>query len=643
MIIATAGHVDHGKTSLVRQLTGVETDTLAEEKARGLSINLGYAYLPRPDDSPLGFIDVPGHQRFINTMISGISGIDLGLLVVAADDGVMPQTVEHVDVLDILGIDRLTVAINKSDKVDTERLARVEEEVVDLLAARRWTDTDIFRVSSLDGHGVPALKTHLFEQSYKQQARRIAGGFRLSIDRCFTARGAGLVVTGTASMGEVAVGDTLVLLPSGREVRVRGLRAHDQAVDTASAGQRVALNLSGRIDAADIERGDWLVDPAFASTSTRLDVAFSLLPGAPFALKHLAPIKMHLGARRIAGRIALVDGAQRRLQPGNECLAQLILDSPVSAVLGERFLLRDQAENVILGGGFILDPEGPKYGKSRPNRLTWLRAMQAPAETTSLKQLLADDVLVDLDHFWRIRNLPTATRDTLVPKDARTFESEGRQWAISDSRWIAAKRRLVDTVVQWHTDNPEQPGIRMTELRDGLARELGTALAMAVVVNAIKSGELVLKDGYISRSGFRRTQSAQLRDHWDALNDYLKQCGLQIPLRSELSAGAQIPEDKLREVIKEAIRSGTLLRLNGNRYALPEHVLQLTERVVAANEQGDDLSIVNLKSHFGSGRKLTVELLEYFDSIHFTKRQGDTRVILDADKPRQRLRTATGP
>ncbi|MGB1141838.1 MAG: selenocysteine-specific translation elongation factor, partial [Halioglobus sp.] len=269
MIIATAGHVDHGKTSLVRQLTGVETDTLAEEKARGLSINLGYAYLPRPDDSPLGFIDVPGHQRFINTMISGISGIDLGLLVVAADDGVMPQTVEHVDVLDILGIDRLTVAINKSDKVDTERLARVEEEVVDLLAARRWTDTDIFRVSSLDGHGVPALKTYLCEQSYKQQARRIAGGFRLSIDRCFTARGAGLVVTGTASMGEVAVGDTLVLLPSGREVRVRGLRAHDQAVDTASAGQRVALNLSGRIDAADIERGDWLVDPAFASTSTR--------------------------------------------------------------------------------------------------------------------------------------------------------------------------------------------------------------------------------------------------------------------------------------------------------------------------------------------------------------------------------------
>lgn len=637
MIIATAGHVDHGKTSLVRQLTGVETDTLAEEKERGLSINLGYAYLPRPNGDSLGFIDVPGHQRFINTMISGISGIDMGLLVVAADDGPMPQTIEHLDVLDILGVDQLTVAISKIDRASQSHLAEVQEQIQGLLAARRWRDTAVFPLSNQDGSGVAALKSHLLQHTQQRREHRSEGGFRLSIDRCFTAKGAGLVVTGTASAGTVQQGDKLLLLPSRTEVRIRGLRAHNETVERAGAGQRVALNLSGKIDVSDIERGDWLVDPDFALCSSRLDVAFSLSASAPFPLKHLAPVKLYIGARRVAGRLALVDGADRRLLPGNDCIAQLILDQPVSAVLGERFLLRDQAENVILGGGTVLEPDGPKYGKSRPGRLAWLQAMQLPSAEESLARLLEQNLLVELDRFWAIRNRPVPENGKLLPNGTQQFESEGKQWAVTQSRWEEAGEHLAQLLGNWHQAHPEQPGIKMTDLKPAMAQGFEPALAMAVLVSKLQAGELVLRDGHISRKGFKKTESATVRGHWHTIKQHLAQCQLHIPLLSELAEATGIPGDELRQVIKEATRAGELHRVSDKRYALSEQLLQFSERVVEADRRGEELSVIKLKTHFQSGRNLTVELLEYFDSIHFTKRQGDTRIVLNGAAARERF------
>ena len=629
MIIATAGHVDHGKTSLVRQLTGVETDTLAEEQVRGLSINLGYAYLPCPGGSPLGFIDVPGHQRFINTMISGISGIDMGLLVVAADDGAMPQTLEHLDVLDILGVEQLTVVISKIDRVSQSRLREVDLQVGELLSERQWNETAFFHVSSEDGSGIAALKASLLEQAGQIRERQAEGGFRLSIDRSFVAKGAGLVVTGTAAAGKVAVGDRLVLLPSGQEVRVRDLRANDEAVADAMAGQRVALNLSGGVTPSDIDRGDWLVDPDHALSSTRLDVSFSLLQGAPFSLKHLAPVKLHIGARRVAGRLALVDGAAGRLHPGGQCIAQLLLDGPVSAMLGDRFLLRDQAENVILGGGSVLDPEGPKFGKSRPGRLAWLQAMAAPSAEEALSQLLAQEQLVELDRFWAIRNRRVDQVDTRLPGDGKSFEYDGRQWATTQRRWSETCQHLQSLVGNWHETHPEQAGIKMTDLKTDMSREHEPAVAMAALVSMLQAGDLVLRDGHISRRGFQKATSEEARSHWNALRQHLLHCRHQVPLFSELAAAIEVPEPALRSVIKEATRSGELHRLNDNRYALPEQLLHFSNRVVEADRKGEELSVINLKARFQSGRKLTIELLEYFDSIHFTRRQGDTRIVIN--------------
>ena len=638
MIIATAGHVDHGKTSLIRLLTGVETDTLAEEQARGLSINLGYAYLPRPQASPLGFIDVPGHQRFINTMISGISGIDMGLLVVAADDGPMPQTLEHLDVLEILGVEQLTVVISKTDRVDQARLAEVEQQLASLLTHRNWPETLIFPVSNANGNGVAELKDFLLLQEENKRRSRTEGGFRLSIDRCFNAKGSGLVVTGTASVGQVETGDKLLLLPSGKEVRVRGLRAHDQDVETAGAGQRVALNLSGKIEKSGIERGDWLVAPDCALSSARLDVSFTLLSSVPFPLKHLAPIKLHIGAKRVAGRMAIIESAERRLHPGDHCLAQLILEQPVSAILGERFLLRDQAENVILGGGSVLDSLGPKSGKSRPDRLVWLKAMQSGTANESLAYLIAHDQLVDLDRFWAIRNYPAIPGDVSLPTKTRQFESDGRHWLVSQTRWEQAGQLLQRIIDSWHRDKPQSPGIKMTELKPVMRQQIESSLAMAVLVSQVQAGELQLRDGHISRKGFKPRASSERQAHWQTFRQYLLGCQLQIPLLSEAFETTRIPEQALRQVVKEATKSGELHRLNDNRYALPEQLLHFSRQMLLADQRGEDLSVGVLKSHFNSGRKLTVELLEYFDSIRFTRREGNRRLIVDGDIPLQRFR-----
>jgi len=439
------------------------------------------------------------------------------------------------------------------------------------------------------------------------------------------------VVTGTAGAGEVQTGDTLLMLPQGEPVRVRGLRAHNEDADRATAGQRVALNLSGRIEKSDIDRGDWLVDPACKLLSNRLDVSFSLLDSAPFTLKHLSPVKLHIGARRTAGRLALIDPDQRRVKPGTTCTAQLILDEPVSATHGERYLLRDQAETVILGGGRVLDPQGPQYGKSRPGRLTWLTAMTFPTDDEALAYLLDRGELVDLNHFWTIRNQPEIPERASLPANATMFDYEDTRWVTTQARWSQAREALLDTINEWHKTHQELPGIKMTELKPLMVRTMEAALVMGVLVASLKSGDLLLKEGRISAAGFTVKVSEQSTRQWQAVRSHLERCQLKIPLVSELSEAVQIPENELRQLIKTAVKTGKLYRVHENRVALGEQLRQYCDRVIEAERNGDELTVVTMKGYFGSGRKLTIELLEFFDSIHFTRREGDRRVVINSD------------
>ena len=314
MIIATAGHIDHGKTALVRALTGVDTTHLPEERARGITVDLGYAYAAGPDGRRIGFVDVPGHERLVRTMVAGATGVDLALLVVAADDGPMPQTREHLAILDLLDLKRAVVALTKSDRVDPVRLALAAAEVAAMLRGTALAGAPILPCSSLTGDGIPALRA-LLQAAAAVPAAPPRGGFRLAVDRAFTVAGAGLVVTGAVHGGDVAVGQRLVLARSGAEVRVRGLHAQNRPAERGQAGQRLALNIAGpRLDRSPPARGDWLVAPGLEAESARLDVALRLLPGEARALRHWTPVHVHLGAADIPGRVGLLEGTS--LEPG---------------------------------------------------------------------------------------------------------------------------------------------------------------------------------------------------------------------------------------------------------------------------------------------------------------------------------------
>ena len=636
MIVATAGHVDHGKTSLIKALTGIETDTLAEEQARGLSINLGYAHVTRSDGSLLSFIDVPGHHRFMNTMIAGIGGIDRALLVVAADDGPMPQTLEHLDVLELLGVSELTIAISKIDRVDTVRIEAVRESIVSLLAKRGWTDFEYFLVSSVTGQGIDALKTHLMGASVQTRAIDENEGFRLSIDRRFNVKGQGLVVTGTASAGYVNVGDTLVLQPSGMDLRVRGLRCHDQDVETAGSGQRLAINLAGRVQLEDIERGDWLASPNSIEPSSRLDVSFSLRSDAPFTLKHLAPVKLHLGAKRVSGKLALVSTNKRRLDPGDECLAQLILDDKVSSVVGDRFVIRDHAETRVLGGGRVLDPNGPKQGKSRAGRLQWLSAMQISDHELALQELLQNHQVVDVERFWHSRNQMNSMQ---IPADSNGFSIKSQTFAVSEDYWKQACEQVITLLNDFHRKAPTQPGLRAAELINRCKPLLGTTLTQGVIVALAKTQLIKEKDGFIRTAAFASNEQAEAIPNWPEVESALKRAGKDIPMISELGVLSRLTENQLSDTVKAGIERGLLHRISPSRVALPQQLLWFANQTIGTEAAGLELSVIELKTQFGLGRKLTIEVLEYFDRVKFTRRRDDKRIIVNDDNVLDRFKT----
>ena len=381
MLIGTAGHIDHGKTALIKALTGVDADRLKEEKARGITIDLGYAFAPLPNGEVLGFIDVPGHERFVHNMLAGATGIDFVLLVIAADDGPMPQTREHLEIVDLLGISHGAVALAKIDRVEAARVAEVQAEIEQLLAGTMLAGSPVFPVSSINGDGIEALRAHLESTAAIRQSHADDGNFRLAVDRCFTLTGSGTVVTGTVFAGGVQVGDKLLVSPSGKEVRVRSIHAQNRAAESGQAGQRCALNLVG-VEKKDIARGDWVLAPAVHAPIQRLDVRIKLPATARRALRHWTPVHLHVGAADVLGRVSLLEGTT--VEPGAQALAQLVLDQPVGSLRADRFILRDQSAQYTLAGGVVLDPFAPARKVRTPARLALLRAARAQVSTCGI-------------------------------------------------------------------------------------------------------------------------------------------------------------------------------------------------------------------------------------------------------------------
>lgn len=639
MIIATAGHVDHGKTSLIKALTGVDTDRLEEEKRRGLSINLGYAYLPCSADIPIGFIDVPGHRRFINTMIAGISGIDLGMLVVAADDGIMPQTREHVDVLRLLGVEQLLLVISKVDRVEPARCDTVKAELEDYLGALALPLRGTYCVDSLAGTGIEALREDLIDRANQHAAHAVSGCFRLAVDRAFTIKGTGLVVTGTAQSGVISVGDTLTVSPGGQSVRVRGIRVHDSTADRALGGQRCALSLGGDVSADNVARGSWLLSADCGPSSAVLDVDVSLLGDVPFPLKHLAPVKLHIGTQRVPAKLALPaqSGEQKTLRAGQTVVAQLRLEEAVPTFRGQRFVLRDHGELVTLGGGQVLRPASVQR-KFGPDVLQQLTALREPDTFTSARQMLDVTGYFDVSRFAEIANLTATERESLRQglvdsPGTQLFEHGGVLFAATEARWQAVGSALIERVRQWHEERPRERGLKAASLRDQWDTPDEFPLVRAVLGDLLQRQQLNLKEGCLSLPAFRPARSSELDRHWEGYRKLLVASGTKIPLLSEINAQTGVSIPALRKAADQAVREKAAFRVSERRYALPDTLLDLCRAVLELAARGEDITVIALKQEWQLGRNLAVEIVEFMDGIRFTARRGDSRVVIDNELP----------
>ena len=631
MIIATSGHIDHGKTVLVKALTGVDTDRLPEEKKRGISIDLGYAYAVLDNDRSLGFIDVPGHERFVRNMLAGVTGIDYALLVVAADDGPMPQTEEHLAILDLLGLSRGAVALTKIDRVDPERVEEVGELMEVLLDGTALEGAPLFPVSGLTGDGIPALRDHLLGVARDAGEAAPRGNFRLAIDRRFTVPGAGLVVTGTVFSGAVAIEDRLMVSPMGLPVRVRGIHAQNRESATGRIGQRCALNIAGPgLDKDKIHRGDWIVaTPAHAPTS-RLDARIRLLRSEPRALNHWTPAHLHLGATDVSARVAIL--GDRQIAPGESALVQLVLDQPIGAVRDDRLILRDQSALRTMAGGRIVDPFAPARGRSRPERLELVAAMEIDDPAAAVTSLLAlSQSGVYLDRFAMARNLSHDEAENLWRRvDMVRLGRVGDAVGIAPDRWRALRDEALSALATWHENYSDRFGPAENALRLSFEKPPRPALFDELIADLAASGDLVSANRQVRLPDHQPVMADKDKKLWGIVRPALEQGGLQPPAVHDLAGDLGLAPEPLFGFLRRAAAQGLVLHIGKNRFLMPDAVRELGEiaESMALTIEGGMITAGAFRGESGIGRNLAIEVLEHFDKVGFTKRTGDARSIL---------------
>ncbi len=634
MILATAGHIDHGKTALVRALTGVDADRLPEEKRRGLTIDLGFAYATLPDGTELGFVDVPGHERFLPNMLAGVLSIDRVLLIVAADDGPRPQTLEHLDILELIGVAEITGVVTKTDRVDTARRETVQAELAALLDTAGYGDSPIIAVSSRTGDGIAALAEHLRDNAATTDRERAArpprGLFRLPIDRIFSLPGIGQVVTGTVGAGSVTTGDRLIVSPSGVEVRVRGIHSQNRAVERAGAGERCALNLAGVFpEGREPHRGDWVVAPPLHAPATRLDIEVRVSPAAPSPLRDGLPVHLHLGTTDVVARAAVL-GA-RAIEPGHSGLVQLDLAHPIGALWGDRAVLRDHAARHTLAGGHVLDPYPPRRGRARPERLAWLGAQREADAGAALSRLVDLAGIVELVPFALARNLAPGELDALTQSgDFRRLGPPRAPLAASAARLAQLGDAIAAALGEWHRAQPDTLGPTRAALFRRLRGEAPDAALDAALAEIASAGRVV-RDGAVLR--LPEHQPRLTRDDerlWERVRPLLAAGELRPPRVRELAGALGLDHEQLTRFLKRAERFGRVAQIAANRYYLPETVGQLAEiaRELANSGPDGSFTAASFKDRSGVGRNLTIEVLEHLDTVGITRRVGDARVVL---------------
>jgi selenocysteine-specific elongation factor len=628
MIVGTAGHIDHGKTSLVKALTGVDADRLPEEKARGITLDLGYAYTPLAAGGILGFVDVPGHEKLLHNMLAGATGIDYVLLVVAADDGPMPQTREHLQILELLGLSSGAVALTKVDAVAAQRAAEAQAEVRMLLSATALRDLPIFRISSVTGEGVANLRAHLESEAGRLRPRATSGRFRLAIDRCFTLPGAGTVVTGTAYSGKVTLGDSMTLSPPGVAVRVRSIHTQNQPTTQGVAGQRCALNLVGDgVDKSKVERGQWVLDPMLHAPTQRFDASLTLLASEQRMLKHWTPVHLHLGSAEAMARVALLESDG--LAPGRSALAQLVLARPVGALHGDRFVIRDQSALRTVGGGIVLDPFPPARGRRTLARLTLLHEWTDAGPAQALRAALQSDATgVDPRRFAQTWNLMEADVEDLArAAGARLAGSDSARLAVAADRWFALRSRAKDAVAAEHARAPDMIGIGRERLRRLGMPELPQATFDDLIEELVAEGTIQSSGPWLHAPGHRVKLTLEEQKLWDKVQPLLEAAPFQPPRVRDLAHALLVEEERMRQLLRHVARIGEAYPVAQDHYYTRRAVAELAQTVrLLASEQGIATAAA-FRDRIGTGRKLAIHILEFFDRIGFTRRVNESHAL----------------
>ena len=629
MIVGTSGHVDHGKTALVRALTGVDTDRLKEEKARGISIDLGFAYMPAADGQILGFVDVPGHERFVHNMLAGVAGIDFVLLVVAADDGVMPQTREHLAILDLLGVSRGLCVLTKTDLVPPSRRDEVKGDLRALLAGTGLKDAEIVEASSATGAGIDDLRARLIAEAASAPRRPEAGRFRLAVDRSFTLAGAGTVVTGTVMSGTVATGDQLRLSPSGLGARVRSIHAQNRPAERGRAGERVALNLAGDGVGKDaIARGDVALDPSLHAPTSRIDVELRVLASEPKPLGAWLPVRLHHAAVELGAR--LVPLSADDLPPGARGWVQLVLERPIAAASGDRFILRDTSSSRTIAGGVFVDLRAPSRKRRTPERLKQLAALALPDPAASVAALLdLPPHYLDLSAFARDRALGAGEVAALADRLGLVRLAAGEAvYALAAKGWTGLRQGLAQALAAFHKENPDLQGVPREKLRMKLSPRLPPPAFAAALQALMKLGEVAADGAWLRLPSHQARLTPDQENLWARIRPLLGGAERFRPPRVRDLAGAlNVPENAVRALLKLAARMGRVDEVAHDHFflrpALAETVAICSD--LAAQAEGNWIAAADLRDRLDNGRKVAIQILEFFDRHDVTFRRGDLR------------------
>ena len=634
LILGTAGHIDHGKTALVRTLTGVDTDRLPEERRRGMTIDIGFARLEL-DGRTVGIVDVPGHERFIRNMVAGATGIDLALLVVAADDSVMPQTREHLDILKLLDLRYGLVAITKCDLVDESDIELVQQEIGELVAGTFLEQAPVVPTSAVTGFGIENLRSALAEVCQHVRDRSIGSPFRLSVDRSFVMSGHGTVVTGSVSRGSLRVGGEVEWMPTGKTLRVRSLETHGRPVEAVQRGQRAAVGLGG-VHHTEIRRGDELATPGFLKSTRLITARIDCRPESPWPIKHRSQIRLHLGAAEVTATVALLSGQQ--IAPGQSSDAQLFVSGAVTATCGQPFVLRSLSPVTTLGGGRVLAAGGGLDRRIPRRRVNQFSQIENLASSSAVERAAAAlwfqnlEPWTDLD-LCRDANLELEAAEGILNKLRAQgmlvdlSVAAGRAARIHRDHITALEHRLIDEVGRYHSDHRLHSAMPRSGLSSALRLVDREPLLNALIERARQKGSLSVVSNGVASHDFQPRLSGQEQRLYAQVIAAFAEARFTPPTPTELAKDMSITEPTTRQIIDLAVERGRLKHLGGRIYLEAEAETALRDRVAERLREKGELTVSEIRQLLETSRKFAVPFCQYLDRVRVTRRQGDLRVL----------------